>query len=110
MNDQGPVNERPVTKRPRADERRKAIVAEAGALFAESGFEVSTREIATRCGITQAALYKHFQSKDDIVQEVFRTRFLERDRSAFAATLEAEGLPLEERIYRAYSDLYFRME
>nr|WP_165928249.1 helix-turn-helix domain-containing protein [Rhizobium sullae] len=37
------------------------------ALFAEEGFGASTRRLASRLGVTQAALYKHFRSKDDIV-------------------------------------------
>ena len=103
--------EEPPIKRTRlsAEARRSAILAEAGSLFAEAGFDVSTREIAKRCGITQAALYKHFDSKDDIVQAVFRTRYLERDRTEFVLALEAPDLPLEPRITNAYTALYRRM-
>src|ERR1700742_4942648 len=38
-------------------------------LFAEQGYErTSLREIAARLGVTKAALYYHFKSKEDIVR------------------------------------------
>src|SRR6201996_4514372 len=38
-------------------------------LFAEQGYErTSLREIAERLGVTKAALYYHFKSKEDIVR------------------------------------------
>ncbi|HTU08983.1 MAG TPA: helix-turn-helix domain-containing protein, partial [Trebonia sp.] len=38
-------------------------------LFAEHGYErTSLREIAERLGVTKAALYYHFKSKEDIVR------------------------------------------
>jgi AcrR family transcriptional regulator len=47
-------------------ERIQAIALE---LFAEQGYEkTSLREIAERLGVTKAALYYHFKSKEDIVR------------------------------------------
>ncbi|MEW2466269.1 helix-turn-helix domain-containing protein [Streptomyces sp. NPDC046994] len=41
-------------------------------LFTEQGYEAtSLREIAERLGITKAALYYHFSSKEDIVRSLF---------------------------------------
>jgi AcrR family transcriptional regulator len=41
-------------------------------LFIENGYEAtSLREIAERLGVTKAALYYHFRTKDDIVQSLF---------------------------------------
>ncbi|MEV6671730.1 helix-turn-helix domain-containing protein [Streptomyces sp. NPDC051162] len=46
-------------------------------LFTEQGYEsTSLREIAERLGITKAALYYHFSSKEDIVRSLF-TDYLE---------------------------------
>src|SRR5262245_63275236 len=40
-------------------------------LFAEQGYErTSLREIAERLGVTKAALYYHFKSKEDIVRSL----------------------------------------
>src|SRR5437660_9554948 len=65
--------ESPVRHRARAEfprggtrERIQAIALE---LFAEQGYEkTSLREIAERLGVTKAALYYHFKSKEDIVR------------------------------------------
>lgn len=51
---------------------RSRILAEALRLFADKGVEgTSIRDIALAVGIVDAALYRHFRSKDDIVSEVF---------------------------------------
>lgn len=48
-------------------ERRAQIVEKATELFARKGFEkVSIKEIAEACGVSEAALYRHFESKDAI--------------------------------------------
>src|SRR5205823_2509957 len=53
---------------PRGDTRQR-IQAIALELFAEQGYEkTSLREIAERLGVTKAALYYHFKSKEDIVR------------------------------------------
>jgi AcrR family transcriptional regulator len=55
----------------RGDTREK-IRAVALELFAEQGYEkTSLREIAERLGVTKAALYYHFKSKEDIVASLF---------------------------------------
>ncbi|HTT52106.1 MAG TPA: TetR/AcrR family transcriptional regulator [Streptosporangiaceae bacterium] len=59
---------RPASPRPRGDTRER-IQAVALELFAEQGYEkTSLREIAERLGVTKAALYYHFKSKEDIVR------------------------------------------
>src|SRR5689334_20968755 len=41
-------------------------------LFTRQGYEAtSLREIAERLGVTKAALYYHFRSKEDIVRSLF---------------------------------------
>lgn len=49
-------------------ERRAQIIAAARLLFAAEGIEnVSMRKIASRVGITQAAIYQHFEDKAAII-------------------------------------------
>ena len=58
---------RPRDTRPR--DTRERIQAVALELFAEQGYEkTSLREIAEGLGVTKAALYYHFKSKEDIVR------------------------------------------
>jgi AcrR family transcriptional regulator len=48
---------------------RERILEAASELFTEQGYDAtSLREIADRLGFTKAALYYHFQSKDEILQ------------------------------------------
>jgi AcrR family transcriptional regulator len=56
----------------RRSDTRERIQAAALDLFAEQGYEkTSLREIAERLGVTKAALYYHFNSKEDIVVSLF---------------------------------------
>jgi AcrR family transcriptional regulator len=55
----------PPRSRPAAPERRDEIVRAAMECFAARGFSgTTTREIAARVGITEPALYRHFEGKE----------------------------------------------
>jgi AcrR family transcriptional regulator len=59
----------PKTRLPAA-ERRKNILAAARAVFLEQGFSgARTKDIAERSGVTEAFLYRHFDSKDQMYAE-----------------------------------------
>jgi AcrR family transcriptional regulator len=84
-NDEGPGNGghaggsaapfRGGTREPRGDTRER-IQSVALELFAEQGYEkTSLREIAERLGVTKAALYYHFKSKEDIVGSLVEDYF-----------------------------------
>jgi AcrR family transcriptional regulator len=87
---------------------RQRIQTVALELFTEQGYEkTSLREIAERLGVTKAALYYHFKSKDDIVNSLVEDRLDRldelikwgRDQPATAATRRA--------LLRAYADQFF---
>jgi AcrR family transcriptional regulator len=64
---------------PRRDTRAQ-VQKVALELFAEQGYEkTSLREIAERLGVTKAALYYHFKSKEDIVHSFTDDYFAEID-------------------------------
>jgi AcrR family transcriptional regulator len=49
-------------------------------LFSEQGYEkTSLREIAERLGVTKAALYYHFRTKEDILRSIFQDAVAEVD-------------------------------
>jgi AcrR family transcriptional regulator len=53
----------------KARDTRERILQAAAELFTEQGYDAtSLREIADRLGFTKAALYYHFQSKDEILR------------------------------------------
>lgn len=59
------------------EERRAQIIEAARALFGEGGLQqVSMRHIARRVGISQAAIYQHFEDKDAILFAVAEGFFL----------------------------------
>jgi AcrR family transcriptional regulator len=65
---ESPVRHRARGEFPRGGTRER-IQEIALELFAEQGYEkTSLREIAERLGVTKAALYYHFKSKEDIVR------------------------------------------
>jgi AcrR family transcriptional regulator len=65
---ESPVRRRARGGSPRGGTRER-IQSIALELFAEQGYEkTSLREIAERLGVTKAALYYHFKSKEDIVR------------------------------------------
>lgn len=58
------------------------LITAAVACFAEKGFSAtSVREIATRAGISQGAMYTYFKSKDELIRAIV----LEEQNSALAS-------------------------
>src|SRR6187402_3278880 len=56
----------------RGAQTRQRIVQGALRLFAEKGVgATSIRDIASSAAITEPAIYRHFQSKEDLVWEIF---------------------------------------
>ncbi|MEI4473618.1 TetR/AcrR family transcriptional regulator [Frigidibacter sp. MR17.24] len=58
----------------RADARRnrEALIATAGAAFAADGVSASLEEIARRAGVGIGTLYRHFPTREDLVEAVYR--------------------------------------
>ena len=68
------------TEAARGGGTRERIQAVALDLFAEQGYDkTSLREIAERLGVTKAALYYHFQSKEDIAASLVDDYFAQID-------------------------------
>jgi AcrR family transcriptional regulator len=77
-------------------ERRQQILDEASALFAEGGYDgTSIRCIARACGITEAAIYRHFTSKAHLYEEVIRAKAAQHDIPGLLARADA-GSSLED--------------
>ena len=85
------------------DERRRQIVREAVAYFAEFGFEGATRGLAERLGVTQPLIYRYFPSKDDLIGAVYEEVYLGRWRAEWLDLLGRRETPLRERLIRFYS-------
>jgi AcrR family transcriptional regulator len=92
----------PKPRRLTSAERRKAFLDKAIEVFAETGFEGSTRTLAARLGVTQPLLYRYFPSKEDLLAEVYRTVFVDRWRAEWTATLTDRSRPCRARLVAFY--------
>lgn len=78
------------TTRPSADATRERILAAALDLFADRSFEgATTREIATRAGVSQPSLNYHFTTKDELWRAAVDGLFAKLEAALAART---EGL------------------
>jgi TetR/AcrR family transcriptional regulator len=66
----------PKLQRPSANPTRDRILAAATDLFSERSFDgATTREIATRAGVTQPLLHYHFRTKEELWQAAVESIF-----------------------------------
>ena len=101
--------ERPRRKNMRAEEREKAIVTEAVRFFAEVGFEGQTRELAKRMGISHAVIYRHFDSKDALIERVYDHIYLRRWNPEWEPLILDRSRSLEDRLTQFYKEYAIRV-
>jgi AcrR family transcriptional regulator len=72
-----------------ANERKTVILANARAIFAQSGYEAArTQDIARRSGVSEALMYRHFPSKAALYRAVLREVIHEQDASYALLSLQ----------------------
>jgi AcrR family transcriptional regulator len=83
---------------------RSRIQAVALELFTEQGYEAtSLREIAERLGVTKAALYYHFKTKEDIVASLMQDRLDAMTELLAWARLQPHTRAVRQEFIRRYS-------
>ncbi|MEV4758273.1 TetR/AcrR family transcriptional regulator [Micromonospora sp. NPDC049559] len=88
---------------------RSRIQAVALELFTEQGYEkTSLREIAERLGVTKAALYYHFKSKEEIVNSVVEDRLARLDAIIERAHTRPDDAAGRHAIIAEYADEFFQ--
>ena len=98
----------PAGRRARGDTRER-IQAVALELFAGEGYEkTSLREIAERLGVTKAALYYHFKSKEDIVRSFTEDYVTELDALIAWGTDQPRTSESRAQLLARYSDIVGR--
>lgn len=76
-------------------ERHKRILLAAREVFAKEGFRTAeVKTIATRAGVGKATIYKHFDSKEDLLLSVVKAD-LQAIRDIALTNLVGAGHPLE---------------
>ena len=64
--------------RPKSEDKRNAILDAATGLFAERGLAAApTSEISKRAGIAEGTLFTYFETKDDLINSLYRELKLE---------------------------------
>src|SRR5262245_27208114 len=66
-----------VSTRRDAKRNRERLVASARELFAQEGIEVSVEEITHHAGVGMGTLYRHFPTKDELIDAVLEDAFAE---------------------------------
>jgi AcrR family transcriptional regulator len=92
--------EHPSTGRPlRKDavRNRELLITTAAAAFSVSGADVPLEDIAGRAGVGIGTLYRHFPTRDDMVEAVYRR---EVEQLAEAVPTLVETLPAGEALHR----------
>lgn len=89
-------NSQPAPRRPRTDAQRnrRRILEAAKQAFTRHGAEASLDDIAKRAGVGAGTLYRHFPTRDALIEAVYRTEVeklatAERDLAAEMPPLEA---------------------
>lgn len=85
-------------------DKRSALLRSALELFAEQGFNASsTAHIARHAGVASGTLFFHFQSKEELIHEIFR-QVRSKIEADVLATIPAE-MPVRERFFRIFTQL-----
>jgi AcrR family transcriptional regulator len=81
-----------MTSTARPHNRREQILSEATRLFADKGYQgTSIRGIAGACGISEAAIYRHFENKDRLYEGVIRWKAGQHDIADFLEKMGRGG-------------------
>lgn len=96
--------------RERAADQEARIVAQAIRLFAEKGFQSSTRDLARRAGIAHSVIFRHFASKEALLERVYQEIYASKWDPRWQTLLTDRTRPLSERLlafYREYMTVIF---
>lgn len=92
------------------DARRDQILHAAIALLTKRGLSFNTRELAAGLGISHPLLFRYFQSKEDIVDAVFETVYLNRFSPQMRQAIEERTPDVVRKwteFYRVYAPKIF---
>lgn len=85
-------------------DREEQIVEKAIAVFSESGFTASTRDLAKALGVTQPLLYRYFPTKEALIERVYDEVFFRPWNNEWEEWLSDRSSPLEDRLRHYLKD------
>ena len=98
------IKDSPVKKRIRLQphDREKQILDAAIQFYSEVGMRGTTRELATRLGVTQGLIYRYFPDKEALITRVYEAVFVERWAPNWEESLKDRDQPLRRRFVKFY--------
>ncbi|MEQ9333954.1 TetR/AcrR family transcriptional regulator [Thalassobaculum sp.] len=95
---------------PRRPDTRQRIERAALSLFAAKGVDATTtKDIAAEVDISEAAIYRHFRSKDELTWHLFSTHYVELAGHIDRVTTDTPALTDRiERVVALFCDLFDR--
>mgnify|MGYP003624810253 FL=1 len=96
------ISAAPRRKNMRSADREKLIVSEAVRFFAECGFEGQTRELAKRMGVSHAVIYRHFESKEALIERVYDHVYVKRWNPDWEPLVLDRSRSLKQRLTQFY--------
>ncbi len=73
-----------------SDDRRRQLLSHAIALFSRHGFSgTRTKDIAAACGVSEAILYRHFATKEDLYHAILDTHEAAAGKDEWLAEMRA---------------------
>ena len=73
-----------------SDDRRRQLLNHAIALFSKHGFSgTRTKDIAAACGVSEAILYRHFATKEDLYHAILDTHEAAAGKDEWLADMQA---------------------
>lgn len=97
-------DEKPIKRRKPAAQRRAEMAILAAELFARHGLEIGTRDLAEAMGVTQALIYRHFGSKDGLIDAALNSTLGNAGPASRRSVLFDRGLALEDRLGNFYTE------
>ena len=85
------------------DDREHMILEAAVHFFARHGFSAQIRELARELKVSQGLIYRYFNSKQELLDQVYEHNFLRRWDSGWEALLRDRATPLGDRLKQFYT-------
>jgi TetR/AcrR family transcriptional regulator, multidrug resistance operon repressor len=86
-------------------EKKKAILESALVLITEKGFQGSPMsQVATKAGVAAGTIYHYFESKDELIGEIFK--YVSEGRKEAIYVNVDSSKPFKERFFTSWRNLY----
>ncbi len=82
--------------------RTRMILEAATNYFAEHGFTAQIKDLAQQIGVSEALIFRYFGTKQNLIEEVYHSVFLERWSGEWEIGLQDRSRPLRDRLEAFY--------